>query len=70
MLSLIETNCHHDTTTINSKKKRCWKAGSGKETGEGVMNKKREERKIKDSESVEAKEKKTNLHITLVHFPQ
>jgi len=40
MLNLIETNSHHDTTTINSKKKRCWKTGSGKETGEGAVNKK------------------------------
>jgi len=39
-----------------------------KRDGWRCSEQKREERKIKESESVVAKEKK--LHITFVHFPQ
>jgi len=45
MLSLMETNSHHDSTTINSQKKDIEKAGSGEETGMKVQWKKEKKEK-------------------------
>jgi len=67
MLSLIETNSNHDSTTIKSKRKKTLEGRKWiRDRSEGVVKKKeeREEKKIKESESVVAKEKENKLHIT------